>query len=69
MIEKIRAKFRKKSVTPGVQDTYKKEDVRKLVGQAYAVGYNDGKRDGLAVARQQATNSLKEILWEANKTK
>lgn len=34
---------------------------------AYKLGYNDGKRDGLAVARQQATQSLKEILWHQNR--
>ena len=32
---------------------------------AYKLGYNDGKRDGLSIARQQATKSLKEILsWQ-----
>lgn len=33
----------------------------------YKLAYNDGKRDGLAIARDQATKSLKEILWQQNK--
>lgn len=37
--------------------------------KAYKLGYNDGKRDGLSVARQQATKSLKEILWQQNNQK
>lgn len=31
-----------------------------------SIRYNDGKRDGLAIAREQATKSLKEILWQQN---
>jgi len=34
--------------------------------KAYMLGYNEGRRDGLSVARQQATKSLKEILWQQN---
>jgi len=41
---------------------YSKEQLE----NAYLLGYNDGKRDGLSVARQQATKSLKEILWQQN---
>lgn len=33
---------------------------------AHKMGYNDGKRDGLTIAREQATNSLKEIVWQQN---
>lgn len=36
---------------------------------AYSIGYNDGKRDGLSIARQQATKSLKEILSWQNQNK
>lgn len=36
---------------------------------AFMLGYNDGKRDGLAIARQQALKSLKEILWAQNQNK
>lgn len=38
---------------------------REQMEQVYRIGYNDGKRDGLSIARQQATKSLKEILsWQ-----
>ena len=40
---------------------------RDQLENAYKLGYNDGKRDGLAIARHQATQSLKEILWQQNK--
>ena len=37
------------------------------IAQEYGdIRYNDGKRDGLAIAREQATKSLKEILWQQN---
>lgn len=36
---------------------------------AYRLGYNEGRRDGLSIARQQATKSLKEILTWQNQTK
>lgn len=42
---------------------------RQQVEKAYVLGYNDGKRDGLAIAREQATKSLKEILWQQNQRK
>lgn len=35
---------------------------------AYKLGYTDGKRDGLAIAREQATRSLREILKSQNKS-
>lgn len=68
MIEKIKAKFRRNKTTPVVPE-YTTEGVKKLVNDAYKIGYNDGKRDGLSVAREQAAKSLKEILWQQNKTK
>lgn len=34
---------------------------------AYKLGYTDGRSDGLTIAREQATKSLKEILWQKNK--
>jgi len=40
---------------------------REQLEQAYTLGNNDGKRDGLTIAREQATKSLKEILWHQNK--
>lgn len=36
---------------------------------AYRLGYNDGKVEGLSIARVQATKSLKEILWQQNQSK
>lgn len=48
--------------TEVVQNTYTREQLE----NAYKLGYNDGKRDGLAIARVQATKSLKEILWQQN---
>lgn len=47
----------------GKGDFYTREQLEK----SYALGYNDGKRDGLAIAREQATKSLKEILWREQK--
>lgn len=43
-------------------ETYTREQLEK----AFQLGYNDGRRDGLAIAREQATKSLKEILWQSN---
>lgn len=43
--------------------TYTQEQLER----AYQLGYNDGRRDGLSIARQQATKSLKEILSWQNK--
>ena len=42
---------------------------REQMENAYLLGYNDGKRDGLTVAREQATKSLKEILWQQNQNR
>lgn len=42
---------------------------REQMENVYLLGYNDGKRDGLAVAREQATKSLKEILWQQNQNR
>lgn len=39
---------------------------REQIEKAYLLGYTDGKRDGLTIAREQATKSLKEILWHQN---
>lgn len=39
---------------------------RTQMENAYRLGYNDGRRDGLAIAREQATKSLSEILKKQN---
>ena len=68
MIKKIKQwylnrKHGKPEVAPE-SDTYTYEQLE----NAYRLGYNDGKRDGLSIARQQATKSLKEILsWQNQK--
>lgn len=46
-------------------ETYTREQLEKV----YQFGYNDGRRDGLSIARQQATKSLKEILSWQNQNK
>lgn len=51
--------------TPELPNTYTYAQLE----NAWKLGYTDGKRDGLAIAREQATKSLKEILWQQNKTK
>lgn len=40
---------------------------REQLENAYRLGYTDGRKDGLTIAREQATKSLKEILWQQNK--
>lgn len=66
MIKKIKQwiwnrRFKKAKDNLLDSETYSREQME----HAYQLGYNDGKRDGLAIARHQATNSLKEILsWQ-----
>lgn len=71
MIRKIKAWWANHHSKPSARgiagETYTQAEVRKLVEHSYAVGYNDGKTDGLAIARKQATQSLKEVLWQQNK--
>ena len=68
MWQRIKAKFhRSKDPKPKPQNIYNSAVVSKLVNDAYNIGYNDGKRDGLTIARQQATKSLQSILKAQNK--
>ena len=66
MLRKIRLwwmNHRKKApVTEVEQKTYTQKELGILLENAYKVGYTDGRRDGLAIAREQATKSLSEIL-------
>lgn len=63
MIKKIRGWFRRKrKVSHNIKGLYTREQLENV----YKLGYNDGKRDGLAIAREQASKSLKEILWQQN---
>lgn len=66
MIKKIRSWFRRRKHTLTVVDVTNKTYNYEQLKNAYSLGYNDGKRDGLAIAREQATKSLKEILWQQN---
>lgn len=54
----------KKQLGAEGSNLYTREQMEKV----YLLGYNDGKRDGLAIAREQATKSLKEILQWQNKS-
>lgn len=71
MKQKIKQWFanrRQKHNTPPLEtELYTREQVEKIANEYGQVRYNDGKRDGLAIARQQATNSLKEILRQQNR--
>ena len=44
------------------RETYTRAEVERFVRTAHDVGYNDGKRDGLNIARQSAEKALKEAL-------
>lgn len=64
-LPKILNKF-KRNKTP--KRYYSLAEVHKIIAEVQKVAYNDGKRAGIAIARRAATNSLKEILWQQNKT-
>ncbi len=49
-----------------VKETWSRDEVLAVVEEARLLAYNDGKRDGLTIAREQASKSLKEILWQQN---
>lgn len=70
MIKKIRNWWYKRRGDFGIVQVYTAPEesyTRKQLENAYKLGYNDGKHDGLAIARDQATKSLKEILQWQNK--
>lgn len=60
--KQIRKRFPETTKPMGEQALFTPE----IVERAYNLGYNDGRRDGLAIAREQATKALGEILWEQN---
>lgn len=68
MWQKIKNKWtnrrEKHNATEVAPDTYTFQQLE----NAYKLGYNDGKRDGLAIAREYATRSLGEILKSQNKS-
>jgi len=67
MLQKIKDWWRSRKPTPVVDINETDSYTRDQVENAYVLGYNDGRQDGLTIARDQATKSLKEILWEQNK--
>ena len=70
MIQKIKQWLktrRSESLPTDKPELYTRRQVELIVDDAVSAAYNDGKRDGLAIAREQATKSLKEILWQQNK--
>lgn len=69
MIKRIKQWFTRSPQLQEQQDTYTRQQVIEIVAEAKQVAYNDGKRDGLSIAREQAANSLKEIIWRQNKQK
>lgn len=73
MLQKIKAWWNGRKAVKEMIDNFGEEQqptyTREQVENAYLLGYNDGKRDGLSLARHQATKSLKEILEWQNKTK
>lgn len=68
MIKKIKQWYYNRKVKQQLgaegSELYTREQMEKV----YLLGYNDGKRDGLAIAREQATRSLREILKSQNKS-
>lgn len=73
MIKKIKVWFQMrklKRANPYLHTTTPNQlYTREQLEKAFVLGYNDGKRDGLAIAREQAIKSLKEILWQQNQKK
>lgn len=73
MIQKIKAWWKNRKLRGiATSDAIAEERgfyTREQMEKVYYLGYNDGKRDGLNIARVQATNSLKEILWQQNQKK
>jgi hypothetical protein len=68
MIKRIR-KWLTRSNKTVVVNAPEREYSREQLEKVYILGYNDGKRDGLSIAREQATKSLKEIVWQQNQKK
>lgn len=69
MIKKIKLWWKNRGRKSEPTEVDPNSFTREQLENAYNVGYNDGKRDGLTIARVQATKSLKEILWQQNQQK
>jgi hypothetical protein len=66
MIPKIKSWWHSRRLNHNKIATSPDSFTREQLVNAYKLGYNDGKRDGLTVAREQATKSLREILKTQN---
>lgn len=65
MLKRIKAWFQRSA--PGAQETYTYKQMR-IAAETYGeIRYKDGIREGLRIAREQASRSLKTILDEQNK--
>ena len=80
MIKKIKAWFKRRQKTEFTIDGVPQRELTQdemaagsytydQLQDAYRLGYNDGKVEGLSIARVQATKSLKEILEWQNQRK
>ena len=54
--------FRKRKQSEEKHALYTEDDVRKVAEEYGEIRYNDGKRDGIAIARKAAEKSLKEAI-------
>lgn len=67
MIEKIKAWWRSRRKNYNVPEVEAEFYTREQIENAYRLGYTDGRRDGLSIARQQAMASLTEIVKQSNR--
>lgn len=63
---KILRRFKK--IPMDTERLYTYDEVYRISQKWGDVRYNDGKRDGLDIARKQAVKQLKEVLWLKQKT-
>jgi hypothetical protein len=69
MIRKLKNWFARRKHVTKPTDLLTRAQAERIAQEYGVIRYNDGKRDGLAIAREQAQNSLKEILWQQNQQK
>lgn len=67
MIEKIKSWWTSRRQKHNATEVAPTSFTREQLENAYRVGYNDGRRDGLSIARQQAMKSLQEIVKQSNR--
>ena len=64
MLKKIKSLWARRNILTQPPEAYTREQLE----NAYQLGYTDGRKDGLAIAREQATRSLREILKSQNES-